>query len=90
MHSFEVHSNESACRESGCLGMNQVSSRFFQVFNYGKLEGLMTGFGDVINDGLRIVFANQSGTVLDGYGYGIKLGIDDILKVVMMSSLRVL
>ena len=26
MHSFEVHSNESACRKSGSLGMDQVSS----------------------------------------------------------------
>ena len=24
MHSFEVHSNESACRKSGCLGLEQV------------------------------------------------------------------
>ena len=24
MHSFEVHSNESACRKNGCLGMEQV------------------------------------------------------------------
>ena len=24
MHSFEVHSNESACRKSGRLGMEQV------------------------------------------------------------------
>ena len=25
MHSFEVHSNESACRKSGRLGLEQVS-----------------------------------------------------------------
>ena len=25
MHSFEVHSNESACRKSGRLGMEQVT-----------------------------------------------------------------
>ena len=24
MHSFEVHSNESACRKSGCLGLEHV------------------------------------------------------------------
>ena len=24
MHSFEVHSNESACRKSRCLGLEQV------------------------------------------------------------------
>ena len=24
MHSFEVHSNESVCRKSGCLGLEQV------------------------------------------------------------------
>ena len=24
MHSFEVHSNESACRKTGCLGTEQV------------------------------------------------------------------
>ena len=28
MHSFEVHSNESACRKSGHLGMEQVTSTF--------------------------------------------------------------
>ena len=26
MHSFEVHSNESACRKSGRLGLEQVLS----------------------------------------------------------------
>ena len=26
MHSFEVHSNESACRKSGRLGLEQVTS----------------------------------------------------------------
>ena len=26
MHSFEVHSNESACRKNGCLGLEQVNS----------------------------------------------------------------
>ena len=26
MHSFEVHSNESACRKSGRLGLEQVIS----------------------------------------------------------------
>ena len=26
MHSFEVHSNESACRKSGRLGLEQVYS----------------------------------------------------------------
>ena len=25
MHIFQVHSNESACRNSGCLGLEQVS-----------------------------------------------------------------
>ena len=24
MHSLEVHSNESTCRKSGCLGLEQV------------------------------------------------------------------
>ena len=28
MHSFEVHSNESACRKSGCLGLEQVTNGF--------------------------------------------------------------
>ena len=28
MHSFEVHSNESACRKSGHLGLEQVSKDF--------------------------------------------------------------
>ena len=27
MHNFEVYSNESPCRKSGCLGMDQVSVR---------------------------------------------------------------
>ena len=28
MYSFEVHSNESACRKSGCLGLEQVICEF--------------------------------------------------------------
>ena len=27
MHSFEVHSNESACRKSGSLGLEQVQDK---------------------------------------------------------------
>ena len=27
VHSFEVHSNESACRKSGNLGLEQVTSK---------------------------------------------------------------
>ena len=33
MHSFEVHSNESACIKSGCLGLEQVWSIIFPVVN---------------------------------------------------------
>ena len=29
MPSFEVHSNESACRKSGCIGLEQVTCRCF-------------------------------------------------------------
>ena len=29
MHSFEVHSNESACRKSGRLGLEQVYTIIF-------------------------------------------------------------
>ena len=28
MHNFEVHSNESACRKSGHLGLDQVNQSF--------------------------------------------------------------
>ena len=31
MHSFEVHSNESACRKSGLLGLEQVLTLYGQV-----------------------------------------------------------
>ena len=27
MHSFEVHSNESACRKNGRLGLEQVTNK---------------------------------------------------------------
>ena len=30
MHSFEVHSNESVCRKSGCLGLEQVIRDHFK------------------------------------------------------------
>ena len=33
MHSFEVHSNESACRKSGRLGLEQVSETLTDVAN---------------------------------------------------------
>ena len=35
MHSFEVHSNESACRKSGRLGLEQV---YYQPFNRGAYK----------------------------------------------------
>ena len=31
MHSFEVHSNESACRKSGRLGLEQVNNGLAQT-----------------------------------------------------------
>ena len=31
MHSFEVHSNENACRKSGCLGLDQFLRGIIQV-----------------------------------------------------------
>ena len=37
MHSFEVHSNETVCRNSGCLGMEQVTYQIF-MFNYPMLK----------------------------------------------------
>ena len=41
MHSFEVHSNESACRKSGRLGLEQVSFLFIgQVKRILKYDGI--------------------------------------------------
>ena len=37
MHSFEVHSNESACRKSGRLGLEQVIR---QYYNYNSMFNL--------------------------------------------------
>ena len=35
MHSFEVHSNESTCRESGRLGLDQIYGECFPTYaNY--------------------------------------------------------
>ena len=33
MHSFEVHSNESASRKNGCLGLDQVTIYFHRTAN---------------------------------------------------------
>ena len=38
MHSFEVHSNESACRKSGCLGLEQVLGMTCYPFIYIKFD----------------------------------------------------
>ena len=34
MHSFEVHSNESVCRKSGCLGLEQVIISYQWIMVY--------------------------------------------------------
>ena len=39
MHSFEVHSNESACRKSGRLGLEQVSRIGYMPDPNSALEG---------------------------------------------------
>ena len=37
MHSFEVHSNESACRKSGRLGLEQVQYKYpLYLFNHAS------------------------------------------------------
>ena len=36
MHSFEVHSNESACRKSGRLGLDQVIYHYFRIPTHAK------------------------------------------------------
>ena len=38
MHSFEVHSNESACRKSGRLGLEQV----FRITVFSRCFGLVS------------------------------------------------
>ena len=38
MHSFEVHSNESACRKSGYLWLEQVFSRLPPPASAGPFE----------------------------------------------------
>ena len=40
MHSFEVHSNESACRKSGRLGLEQVNNG---PVLYVKLKKVLNG-----------------------------------------------
>ena len=39
MRSFEVHSNESACRKSGRLGQEQVDISFKNCVNKLGIEG---------------------------------------------------
>ena len=43
MHSFEVHSNESACRKSGGLGLDQVRCDMILV------QDLLIGLGLNLN-----------------------------------------
>ena len=44
MHSFEVYSNESACRKSGRLGMDQVMSLFYYHIIFTKIwHGVVIG-----------------------------------------------
>ena len=38
MHSFEVHSNESACRKSGRLGLEQVISNIVVAHSFNVLD----------------------------------------------------
>ena len=52
MHRFEVHSNESVCRKSGRLGLEQVTSQVSQVTCQEKCEGNMM-LGRKNQDGYR-------------------------------------
>ena len=38
MHSFEVRSNESACRKSGRLGLEQVKDKKEYKLNYLRVK----------------------------------------------------
>ena len=50
MHSFEVHSNESACRKKACIGLEQVFTghatghsmfnTFLTKFHFSKIQTL--------------------------------------------------
>ena len=46
MHSFEVHSNESACRKSGRLGLDQVSGNFLSTI-VSNILVCLTKLGEV-------------------------------------------
>ena len=46
MHSFEVHSNESACRKSGRLGMEKV---YYKTRIGGGEEGCEWRLGVIVN-----------------------------------------
>ena len=40
MHTFEVHSNESACIKSGRLGLEQVIMGWFEITQYDNRREL--------------------------------------------------
>ena len=48
MHSFEVHSHESACRKSGSLGLEQLYVYFYTS------EELGTWFVDTLGERLHV------------------------------------
>ena len=43
MHSFEVHSNERACRKKACLGLEQVMDKYNMIWT------------NIIHNGLQVV-----------------------------------
>ena len=43
MHSFEVHSNESTCRNSGGLGLEQVKNNTRSKFQPEHTNGILQG-----------------------------------------------
>ena len=51
MHSFKVHSNESACRKSGRLGLEQVFSTVISIFFICHLA-----FPTFYGDSFRVIF----------------------------------
>ena len=94
MHSFEVHSNESACRKSGHLGLEQVIWAFeFSCFLIGLDRLIFISQTRWTYHGLNIGRDIQqdwgfdrkiSGYVLKSIAYGSQISVSTLLDMIFV------
>ena len=59
MHSFEVHSNESACKKRGRLGLEQVTRCLIQISNHKAKTAQQTYYVALMSTKAQTAFTSK-------------------------------